>query len=290
MFDIILIIASICVLILLWVMLYDSNRFVVVKHTFTGSKLKKKARFVLLADLHNKRFGKNNEALVAAIRECEPDFIAVAGDMLTAKPKADTGNAVELIRRLAAEYPIYYGSGNHEQRLKLYPEVYGDMHERYESAIAETGAVRLINDHVTLPEYGISIYAAEIDSCYYKRFYTREMEPGYMEHILGQADRENYTLLLAHNPDYFPQYAAWKADLVCSGHVHGGIVRVPFWGKGIASPSVSFFPKYDGGVFRELKSIMLLSRGLGIHTIPFRVFNPAELIVVELHPEKQEEM
>ena len=107
-----------------------------------------------------------------------------------------------------------------------------------------------------------------------------------MRSILGRCDTETYTILLAHNPDYFPQYGAWGADLVCSGHVHGGVARVPFWGKGMISPSLRLFPQYDGGVFSEGKSTMLLSRGLGMHTIPFRLFNPAELLLVEFCAQK----
>ena len=54
----------------------------------------------------------------------------------------------------------------------------------------------------------------------------------------GQADSSVYTVLLAHNPDYFPQYAGWGADLTVSGHVHGGVARVPLWGRGVISPGM----------------------------------------------------
>ena len=71
-----------------------------------------------------------------------------------------------------------------------------------------------------------------------------------------------------------------------SGHVHGGVARVPFWGKGVLSPSWHVFPKYDGGIFREKESVMVLSRGLESHTIPVRVFNPGELWVIDFRPEE----
>ena len=70
-----------------------------------------------------------------------------------------------------------------------------------------------------------------------------------------------------------------------SGHVHGGIMRLPLLG-GVLSPSLRFFPKYDGGLFREGGSRMILGRGLGSHTIPVRVFNPGELVVIELLAER----
>lgn len=281
MLNMIITILGVTILVCLWMILYDSNRFVVKKHKITDNRIKQPCRAVVLADLHNKLYGKDNQRLFAAIRACEPDFIFIAGDMLTAKPGKKPDIALHFLRELSQAYPVYYANGNHEHRLKLYPEKYGDMALKYEKELVDMGIRMLVNSHVTLTEEGISLYGAEIDRFYYKRFHVQHMEADYMERILGKADKDNYTVLLAHNPDYFPQYAAWGADLVFSGHVHGGMVRVPFWGKGVVSPNVRLFPRYDGGVFKQDKSVMILSRGLGMHTIPIRLFNPAEVLVVD---------
>ena len=84
-------------------------------------------------------------------------------------------------------------------------------------------------------------------------------------------------------PDNTQFMLIW-CDLVLSGHVHGGIMRLPFLG-GVISPTLRLFPRYDGGLFREDGSTMILGRGLGSHTIPIRIFNPGELIVVDLEPQ-----
>ena len=285
MLDIIITVISITIIICIWVILYDSNRFVISKYSFQDSRICQKTRIVVLADLHNKRYGKENERLVEAIRACQPDLIMVAGDIPTAKPGAKLDTAVHLLEELTRDYPVYYGNGNHEHRMKLYPETYGDMAEKYGAELKRLGVNLLVNAHMTLPERGITVYGAEIDKCFYKRFKIQSMEPDYLEHILGKPETDTYCILLAHNPDYFPVYADWGADLVLSGHVHGGMVRIPFLKKGVVSPSIRLFPKYDGGLFRQDKSAMLLSRGLGMHTIPIRLFNPGELILVDLEPE-----
>lgn len=282
--DILITIIVILAVALLWVMLYDSNRFVIKRYTAEDKRIQKTCRGVLVTDLHNKRYGKNNEILLSAIKNQQPDFILIAGDVLTAKPGVALEPALQFLRALAGEYPIYYANGNHEHRLKLYPETYGDMAKRYGAALKEMGIEPLVNSHIDLPEYGIAVYGSEIDKMFYKRFKVRKMAEGYLPQILGQAPGERFTVLLAHNPDYFPQYAAWGADLTMSGHIHGGVARVPVWGKGVVSPAWHLFPKYDGGIFKEGKAVMLLSRGLGIHTIPVRVFNPAELWVVDFRP------
>ncbi|MBQ9140705.1 MAG: metallophosphoesterase [Lachnospiraceae bacterium] len=287
MLNIVLMILFFVVLVLIWVMLFDSTRFVIVKYTIPQCKLKKGYRAVVLADLHNKQFGRNNELLLKAIEEQKPDGIWIAGDILTAHPGKSMQIAIDLVSELAKKYPVYYGNGNHEHRLKLYPETYGDMAEEYAKALEQAGIRPLVNEHVLLEEYNLCIYGAEIDREYYKRFTVSKMEQEYLQRILGNPDEKRYNVLLAHHPDYFPNYAKWGADLVLAGHVHGGMVRIPGW-KGVVSPSIRLFPHYDGGKFTEGKSTMLLSRGLGMHTIPVRLFNPGELVVVEFEEEKVE--
>lgn len=285
MLDILITVLGIILIMLLWVMLYDSNRFVVRSATVSDRRIRKPLRAVVIADLHNKRYGKDNERLLAEIREQKPDMILVAGDILTAKSGKPLEPAISFLGKLAKEYPVYYGNGNHEHRLKLYPKTYGDMGERYGQALHDMGIEPLENSHVILEDCGIAVYGVEIDREYYKRFKPPAMEEGYLKKLMGNADERFYTVLLAHNPEYFSGYAEWGADLTLSGHVHGGVARVPIWGKGVISPGLKLFPKYDGGIFRKGQAVMVLSRGLGMHTIPIRLFNPGELWVVEFKPE-----
>ena len=281
MLDMLLFVLILLFIVILWVMIYDSNRFVVVRHQVRDRRIGGRIRVVFLSDLHNRQFGKNNAELLKAIEDARPDAVLVGGDMINGKPGEKLEGAVELLRALKEKYPVYYANGNHEHRIKLYPGTYGDAAERYGKALAELGIEPLVNCHVQLPGVNLTIYGSEIDKYYYKRFTVPEMKPDYLPDLLGRPRPETYTVLLAHNPDYFSRYAQWGADLVLSGHVHGGIIRIPFWGKGLLSPNVRFFPKDDGGVFREEDCTMILSRGLGIHTIPFRLFNPGELIVID---------
>ena len=58
-------------------------------------------------------------------------------------------------------------------------------------------------------------------------------------------------------------------------------MRLPVLG-GVISPAIRLFPRYDGGEFKEGNSTMILSKGLGTHTLPLRIFNPGELVVIEL--------
>lgn len=107
------------------------------------------------------------------------------------------------------------------------------------------------------------------------------METEYLNRVLGNPEKKCFNLLIAHNPDYFDAYADWGADLTVSGHVHGGLMRLPFLG-GVISPKLRLFPHYDGGRFEKDGKEMILSRGLGTHTLPIRIFNPGEMVVIRL--------
>lgn len=285
MWEGIMIFAAVAAVICLAAAVLDSNRFVNVTYEIRSDKITKPCRMVLLSDLHNKSFGRENSRLLAAVDKVSPDGILVAGDMLTAWGKSDFTHALLLMEKLAARYRIYYGMGNHEYRLESDPDEYPGVYEGYLSGLKNAGIEPLINETVCLPEWNIAVCGAQIEWSYYRHFRRASMEDSYLPKLLGEPRRDMFQLLIAHNPVYFDAYAAWGADLVVAGHVHGGIMRLPVLG-GVISPTLTLFPKYDGGIFHEKESTMILSRGLSSHTPPIRIFNPGELIVIDLKPDK----
>lgn len=262
------------------VMVIDCNRFVIKEYTYVSDKLQKDGKFVLLSDLHNKSFGFNNEKLLAAIEKQNPDAVLIAGDMYTSRANQDNGAAIDFVCCLAMKYPVYYGNGNHEHKTKLFPDVFGSMYADFEKKVKAVGVELLVNRKVTLKPYNLDVYGVEIEKQYYGKLLTPHMKKEYLEELLGKPDESKCTLLIAHNPDYFETYAEWGADLVVSGHVHGGLMKLPVLG-GVISPKLKLFPKYDGGEFKGEKSTMILGRGLGTHTLPIRIFNPGELVVID---------
>lgn len=278
-------IPAVLALIVFLIVLADTNRFVIREYSLQSLKIQKPYRFVMLSDLHDKSFGKENEKLLRAIDELAPEGIYIAGDMITAVPGKNFEHTACFIRKLAKRCPVYYGSGNHEYRMAVYPEKYGDMSERFERAVRHPGIVRLHNGKHELENDNILVCGLEIDKAFYKKIHAPVMTEKELENKLGKPEPDKFMILIAHNPAYFPIYAQFGADLVLSGHVHGGIARIPFLG-GVISPALRLFPKYDGGIFKEGKSVMIVGRGLGSHTIPLRFLNPGELVVVTVTPKK----
>ena len=268
----------------LLVMYYDCNRFVTVEYEIESPKITKEYTFALLSDLHNKSFGKQNGKLIAKIEELAPDAVLVAGDMLTAIEKKKKHQvAINLMQKLGERYPVYYGMGNHEHRIGIEPGELRNLYEAYMESLHQSGIEPLINEKVDLPSANINICGLQIDRCYYRKFSRYPMAVSYLQDMLGAPQKDKFQILIAHNPEYFEEYAEWGADLVVSGHMHGGLMRLPCLG-GVISPRLTLFPHYDGGRFEKDGSVMILSRGLGTHTLPIRIFNPGELPVIHLSP------
>lgn len=246
--------------------------------------LTEEKKIVFLTDLHNNSYGKNNEKLLNAVKCQNPDLILIGGDMLIGKPEADVKVAENFVCQLAEICSVYYANGNHEQRMKIYPEKFGKKYQEYKTSIEQSGVQFLENEHVdfmfdTCP---VQIYGLEIPRGAYKKFRKTVVPLEQIEECLGKADVSKYQILLAHNPIFADTYLEWGADLVLSGHLHGGVVRVPGVG-GLITPQFRLFPKYSGELTVKDGKSVVVSKGLGTHTIKVRFLNPAEMIVLHLN-------
>ena len=237
---------------------------------------------VFLSDLHNVSYGEKNSRLLSEIRNEKPEVVFVGGDMLTGDVPPQTEAAVELMDELTRKYPVYYANGNHEHRMKINTEKYGESYEQYSSRIRSLGVHLLENSrkHVEICGLKMTIWGYELPVEYFRRSSRKNLEAAQITEVLGEPETASYQILLAHHPAFFDAYAQWGADLTLSGHLHGGIVRLPFVG-GVISPQMRLFPKYDRGIYKKEDKRLIVSAGLGSHTIPLRINNPAELVVID---------
>ena len=111
------------------------------------------------------------------------------------------------------------------------------------------------------------------------------MPSDYIENLLGKVNPEEYTIMMAHNPEYGEEYFEYGADLFLSGHLHGGIIRLPYIG-GVASPSFRLFPVFSGGLYACRDQYGYVSCGLGTHTVPVRLNNPGEVTCITVSGKK----
>lgn len=282
---IISILVVVCVVVICVISYIENRKLVVTDYEIRDRKIPPAFdgyRIVQLSDLHNACFGRNNEVLLEKVRQCQPDVIFVTGDMIVGKPGQDVLFAADTMNALCEIAPVYFSMGNHELRASIYTDTYGDMWTQFYNRLRPEIHVLLDQTEIIRKnEDGIYVHGLNLTPELYRRMVRTPMEAHYLEGIFGVCDTEQYHIFLAHNPDYFEEYAAWGADLTFSGHVHGGMIRIPLLG-GALSPMIHFFPKYDKGIFEHNGHYMILSGGLGNHTFKFRVNNLPEIIVTTL--------
>ena len=80
---------------------------------------------------------------------------------------------------------------------------------------------------------------------------------------------------------FFDAYEKYGADLILTGHIHGGLIRLPMIG-GLFSPDRTFFPKYSAGMYESGESKLVVNRGLSRGVRGFRLFNRPEIISITL--------
>ena len=206
---------------------------------------------------------------------CEPDIIVMTGDLIDAN-RTDIDLTLRFAEGAVGIAPVYYVTGNHEGAVMEYWILREGM--------AASG-VNILSDRVCrLTRGGDMLLLAGLDD---PNFATREeISEGFPAMIQNKLARltggsDEYTVLLAHRPEYIDSYAAGGADLVLSGHAHGGQIRLPFIG-GLAAPGQGLFPKYDAGLYTVGGSDMIVSRGLGNSLFPLRVNNRPEIVMITL--------
>ena len=251
-----------------------------------NKKSRGEATIVLLCDLHGACYGENHRELIDAIDAQRPDLIVSAGDLIMDADRPRIDNVLALLAQLAARYPVYCGNGNHETKLRQREG--GRLYRELAAGIRACGAHLLTNERRKLTAGGIPMEIAglEIGLKHFRRVGASRLTLPEMCGYLQRPEKEVFSLLIAHNPMDFPVYAAWGADLVVSGHLHGGCVRLPLLG-GVVSPQLRLFPKYDRGEFALGKSCMVVGAGLGEHGIGIRLGNPRELPVIKLVQSKR---
>ena len=244
------------------------------RFTFAASRLPEGfdgCVIVQLSDLHGAEFGENNEKLIAQIREMQPDYIFLTGDLQDQYRQTPRSYSVELGRTLAEIAPTYFVTGNHEWAFK-------DVRD-LKRELREAGVVVLTNEYMTLSRNGDSILLAGIDD---PNGFADQKTPEELAEEVRRDFDDPFWLLLAHRNNYFErEYSYLGADLVISGHGHGGLVRLPFT-DGLLSVERTLFPSYTAGFYSANGGEVFVSRGLGNSGPSFRLFNRPEIVVLTL--------
>ena len=215
---------------------------------------------VQVSDLHNQFFGIKESSLLKQIEAADPDIIVVTGDIVDST-HTSYSIALDFIEGAVKIAPVYYVTGNHEVRLR------GSRYDDFCDQMESLGVIMLEDAYVETDEYiiaGIADRSLDDFNAY----------PAFPD--------DKPVIMLAHEPQYTSLYERLGADLVLTGHYHGGQIIIPGLG-GVISPEFELFPeRYEGmHSFGDMK--LIISRGLGNSILPVRINNYPELVVVRVH-------
>ncbi|MBQ4482331.1 MAG: metallophosphoesterase [Lachnospiraceae bacterium] len=260
--------------------LYIRSPLEISHYKFISEKITRGVRLAVLADLHNCMCEDGGRHLFEVIDSEHPDIIIIAGDMVDGGNITTPAPAMKLVKLLHDNYPVIYGMGNHERKIFV-GEKMGWSRKVLKEGLKEADLKILSDSYKILKDTGIKVSCLDLSIDYFGRVSNPTLDESQIREKLGELDENYYNIMIAHDPQYFEAYSDYGSDLVLSGHMHGGIIRFPFLG-GFISPKLKLFPKYDAGLFKRKNSTMIISKGLGTHTIHVRVNNPTELVIVDL--------
>ena len=228
-------------------------------------------RILVVSDLHEAPFA---EQIAKYINTREPDIVVLTGD-LNQLPDDSIDETVKL-RKLVRDVPMYAVSGNHERQSGGYDEILAKLWD--------VDIIPLENDNVKLEKRGDSILLVGV-----KDPRVNDVTEEYIEKTRNRITRQLpeepcFSVLLFHRAGMYPYIKDTGVDLILSGDLHGGIVRLPFLGGLIGKNS--YLPDYEYGFIKEGDgAAMIVSGGCDKNPKKKRYFNPPEVVLVTLEKE-----
>lgn len=254
---------------------YCDNTIAITNYCVNNTKNVAKLKFVVITDLHNKEYGEKNADLAELVKEQNPDFIAVCGDMVN-RGDPDTTKMKDVLEKLSKIAPTYCCLGNHER------DNAAKFGTDFKSETNSTGAVLLDNEYIKFTKNGKSVLIGGMSDYPYYEFYTPDddVPSRTLWEEFAEKAKNNFTILLHHQPEYIAEDAKkTDIDLIVCGHTHGGQIQLPFIG-GVIAPNQGLFPKYDKGEFDLDGTKMIVCAGLSNPVFIPRINNQVEIGVV----------
>lgn len=246
---------------------------------YTGTDRRMPVRAAIVSDLH----GRSAADIIKILGMLKPDIILAPGDILELKDRGYP-HGISFLMQAASIAPTYYSTGNHDKILSdseiktlenAGVSIVGDKTETFTKGAAKLNITGLPSAFRSDGKEDKATTVFNMLSC-----------SGIPENLL-LIDRKRLKcfgdlggckLLLCHHPEYYDSFVKpLDIDIICSGHAHGGQIRL--FGKGIFAPGQGFFPKYTSGVY---DGRLVVSRGLVNHSFAPRLFNPTEIVVLTI--------
>lgn len=214
---------------------------------FSGIKI------VQISDIH---FGyyfstENLQNLVDRVNRLNPDLICFTGDLIE-ESVDQIEECTPILKKLSAPLGKVAILGNHDYRTHQVDKVV--------EVLEESGFIFLRNSNQFIEKLGSRVYLAGVDDLFAK--------PD-LETTVAGIPNDQFTILLAHEPDFATFDIKHPIDFQLSGHSHGGQIQLPFYGALYRPDGAKTY--YVG--LNEVKltnCLLYVNRGIGTTYLPIR--------------------
>lgn len=223
-------------------------------------------KILQISDFHDNKSKRVRNRILSSIKELEPDIIVLTGDFIDSTTK-DFEGVNGFIEKIVNINPnVYFVSGNHEWS--------SGYNIRFTQELKSRG-VTILNNGNSI----ININSTLINLCGIDDYYTSSYN---MDSAFNKIDGRNYTILLSHAPDIIFKQKDIPADLILSGHTHGGQIRLPLIGA-LVAPGQGLFPKYNKGLYSiNNRTKIYIDSGVGTTAMPIRFCNRSQISLITI--------
>ncbi len=248
----------------------------ITDYTICNSKIPRELdnlKIAHLSDIHSRIPSK----LIPTLSKQCPDIICITGDL--AHDNGAFEPLVELVGELSSLASLFIISGNHD--------IWRGDYEQFVRACRQKGAHWLRNESTAFEKNGKKIYISGIDDPF--STLRDKIEKSIEKNLTQLTPMDGFNMLLFHRANLLDTICGKGYDLILSGHMHGGQIRIPHLG-GVVCPKSNlndyknrpFFPKYSGGQYTLGECTAIVSRGIG-NTAPLpRLYNRPEICMITL--------
>ncbi|MGN0614023.1 MAG: metallophosphoesterase [Porcipelethomonas sp.] len=255
---------------------YSAHKVDVTNYTISTDKNVGDLRIVQISDSHMgalfdaEKFGE----YVREMQSENPDVVVITGDFVDdGTSREDMFGSCRALADFDTKYGVYYIYGNHDRGYTK-EERRGWTNEEFVSALEESG-VTILEDESIL-----------IDDRFYitgRMDYSVEEKGGSradMQTLTENLDEDKFSIVLDHQPRDYDAQAESGADLVLSGHTHGGqffpIIKAGEW-MGVNCLTY--------GIEKRGDTSFIVSSGIADWEIDFKTGCKSEYVVIDVRGE-----
>lgn len=232
-------------------------------------------RIVFISDIHadrhtgNKRLGN----YINKVNKLAPDLVLIGGDLISNTPQY-IETAAEYMGMIKSKYGVYSCRGDHDHW------AYRNDIQKSISAVTdelEKYNVTMLNNENRI----LDVKGAKILVTFVTYTYPAKIAPDELDSLLS-VKKQDLNVLLLHQPEGgIPQKASENNyDLMLAGHTHGGQITFLFPFFNISPTLIE--TKYVRGNFMIGNMMMIVTRGLGMSLVPFRLNSTPEITLVSI--------